>query len=248
MKKYPKLTRSSVDMCGACSRDARPRFPLPTHLIHTTQSAALRGTSLPNQAQLTSILHHITIRDENLQQAVNNTLIALSYIKLKALRNESWLQVLIVVFWIESIVHTLVGHYIADLYSSSASNLVEEVIRLGLMLFLCIIRRECGQLGVETQVLVMKLKKLLEMKGSDMDWNCLGETSNGKKVALWCFYMGMLESRGLPEEMWFHKMVRKEGYKLGLWECSEILSAVRGVLWIDEVFEDRLSHLEDTTA
>ncbi|KAE8452290.1 hypothetical protein EG329_000990 [Mollisiaceae sp. DMI_Dod_QoI] len=225
-----------VDIAGAASRDHPPRFPLPAPLIDSIRAAAIQDIALVDfYPQRSNLLQALVPHDTNLYQAITNTLLSLAYIKYKVSRNETWMRISFVVFWVEPIVYTLVGKHIADPSSSNVAELVQEAIRLGLMILLAKLRRICGQLGVRTQLVLTKLKNIIEARGDDMEWGI-----NVKQALLWCLCLGLMESQEMSEGRWFNRMVWKVANEMGLHEWGDILRVIKDVLWVD-VFDQEFN-------
>ena len=53
---------------------------------------------------------------------------------------------------------------------SQLTSVQEEVCRLGIILFMGLIRRSCGKLGVSSTIYVRKLKALFLATQGEIDW------------------------------------------------------------------------------
>ncbi|KAG4429803.1 hypothetical protein IFR05_014714 [Cadophora sp. M221] len=224
-----------VDLAGACRRDSKPRFPLPDYLIQETQTANYShaigpyGIS-PGLASCIGLFRHDTI----LLKAFHDLSIAIEHVNRKARLGEDWADIKFFIFWIDPIVHGLVGReFLVD------EKALQELTRLGLLLLLSKTRRYCGQLGVSTRYFVGKLNNLLAGQNSFIS----GVSS--EKVLLWAVFMGMFETKDENDGDWFIKKAASVAYKLGFWGWSDTLSAVQEFVWIQDVFDDETGRFRD---
>ncbi|KAH7329949.1 hypothetical protein BKA65DRAFT_508071 [Rhexocercosporidium sp. MPI-PUGE-AT-0058] len=223
-----------VDLSGACRRDSRPAFSPPDRLIQGRQGAFRGNLKLaPGHVPIRSPRPwaNAISQDCLLTKAFDDLLKAINYTKIRASRNEDWLEVKFIVFWIDPIVHNLLGQG-PETQPADGPSVVKETTRIGLILFLFKIRRVSGQLGVSTTFFVAKLKRL----ASTMAWKILWNTS--ERLLLWVLFVGMLESWGTEDEHWFTETTAMAAHWMGLKSWDVTSEAVKQFPWIDGLFED----------
>lgn len=112
---------------------------------------------------------------------------------------------------------------------------MQEVSRLGIILFFAEIRRKCGDLGVPTEVQSKKLRTLLSNPG----WS---RWALFEPLILWVLFFGALEAeRG--DRGWFCNSMVLAARNIGIKDWKGVVSAVSGFLWIGDVFEGRIKEL-----
>lgn len=120
---------------------------------------------------------------------------------------------------------------------SDAGHVMEEVCRLGTMLFLAPIWRWLGASPVWTFTL---RRNLLSVLNSYMiDWGDL------KPLLVWAVYLAALETRDAQERSQLAFMLAVLMGGLGIREWDEMLQVVKSVLWVDRVFA---SNYDETVA
>ncbi|KAH6718902.1 hypothetical protein BKA61DRAFT_652540 [Leptodontidium sp. MPI-SDFR-AT-0119] len=223
-----------VDLGGACRRDSKPTFPPPDRLIKAVQGIFRGNLKLtPNHVPTRSPRPwaNAISQDCLLTNAFDDLLKAINHTKIKAARNEDWLEVRFVVFWIDPIVHSLLGQG-PDSQPTDGPSVVRETTRIGLILFLSKLRRVGGQLGVSTTFFVTKLRGL----ASTMAWKILWDTS--ERLLLWALFIGMLESWGTEDKDWFAETTAMAAHWMGIKSWDATLQGVKQFPWIDGLFED----------
>jgi len=169
--------------------------------------------------------------DHLLTKAFDDLLRAINYIKIRTARNEDWIEVKFIVFWIDPIVHSILGQG-PDTQPSDGPSVVQETARIGLILFLFKLRRVCGQLGVSTIFFVKKLRTL----ASTLAWKTLWNRS--EPLLLWVIFVGMLESFGTEDEGWYVETTAMAAHWMGIKSWNDTLETVKQFPWIDGLFDD----------
>ncbi|KAG4434221.1 hypothetical protein IFR05_010291 [Cadophora sp. M221] len=230
-----------VDLSGACRRDSKPTFPPPDRLIKVVQSIFRGNLKLtPNHVPTRSPRPwaNAISQDCLLTNAFDDLLKAINYTRIKAARGEDWLEVRFVVFWIDPIVHNLLGQG-PETQPTDGLSVVLETTRVGLILFLFKLRRVGGQLGVSTTFFIAKLRRL----ASTMAWKILWDTS--ERLLLWVLFVGMLESQGTEDEDWFAETTAMAAHWMGMKSWDATLAGVKEFPWIDGLFEDECERSEE---
>ncbi|KAK0104801.1 hypothetical protein ONS95_005069 [Cadophora gregata] len=223
-----------VDLSGACRRDSRPTFPPPDRLIQAVQRAFRDKLKLsPNHAPNLSPRPWANAipRDHLLTKGFDDLLRAINYTKIKTAHNEDWIEVKFIVFWIDPIVHNVLGQG-PETQPSDGPSIVQETTRIGLILFLFKLRRVCGQLGVSTIFFIKKLKSL----ASTMAWKTLWNSS--EPLLLWVLFVGMLEAWGTEDQEWYAETAAMAAHWMGMKSWDGALEAVKSFPWVDGLFED----------
>jgi hypothetical protein len=129
--------------------------------------------------------------------------------------------------WIEPTMYRLLA--IRPLqHGSDREHVIEEVCRLGTLLFLAPIWRTLGQSPVWTAAISRNLQLvLLQYK---TEWNEL------KPLLLWSLYYAAVETTDLAERSQFVFMLAMVMNGLQVEEWSELLQIVKSILWVDRVF------------
>ena len=128
--------------------------------------------------------------------------------------------------WIEPTMYRLLAIRPLQL-GNDRENVLEEVCRLGTLLFLAPFWRILGQSPVWTAAISRNLQLvLLQYK---TEWNEL------KPLLIWTLYFAAIETSDLAERNQFVFMlaIAMSGMQLQQW--GELLEIVKGVLWVDKV-------------
>ncbi|KAL2070217.1 hypothetical protein VTL71DRAFT_13243 [Oculimacula yallundae] len=229
-----RLMVFGVDLAGACRRDSRPKFPAPHHLIQAIQGefrSKLIGKLSPNHVTSRSLRPWANAVSGNalLITALDNLLKAINYTKIQTARGENWIGLKLIVFWVDPIVHDLLGQG-AEAQPTDKS-VVHEAIRLGLILFLFKLRRICGQLAVSTTFFVTKLRRLTSTMAGKMMWR------TSERMLTWVLFVGMLESWQTEDEEWYVETAAMAAHSQGLNSWDDIMDAVKNFPWIEGVFD-----------
>ncbi|KAH7403648.1 hypothetical protein BKA64DRAFT_669617 [Cadophora sp. MPI-SDFR-AT-0126] len=225
---------SGVDLGGACRRDSRPKLPGPDRLVQGIQGAFRDKLKLPSNhlpSPSPRPWANAIPRDHILTKAFDDLLRAINYTKIRKARNEDWIEVRFIVFWIDPIIYNVLGQG-PETQPSDGPSAVQETTRIGLILFLFKLRRVCGQLGVSTTLFVKKLKTL----ASTMAWKTLWSAC--EPLLLWVLFIGMLESWRTEDEDWYTETTAMAAHWMGLRSWDDTSKAVKQFPWIDGLFDD----------
>ena len=223
-----------VDLSAACRRDAQPRLKFPENIRNEFRSGILE--KLHEQCEQKSSISTpwwlpSLPEDHLLTRAIHDTRIAIEFTRYKEAKSERWKNVKFLTYWVDPILHTLVGNSIAAVDSESV---MQEATRVGLILFLCKLRYISGQLGVETILFVKKLKMLLLHGG-------LGVYSGSlEPMLLWIVVVGLLESWNRQERIWFLEMTVNLALEMSLQSWDTVVIMVKDVFWVDVAFDDEM--------
>ena len=110
---------------------------------------------------------------------------------------------------------------------SSWEYVMEEVCRLGTLLFLAPIWRALGQTPVRTAMMSRKL--LLVLVENMGEWNEL------KPLLVWALYFAAIETQDLGERSQFVLMLGIVMNGMHLQEWEEVMEIVKDVLWVEKV-------------
>lgn len=206
---------------GSFAQDISPSIPLPH--VWELHSASPPGTirpyspiSLTWKQQLPMHLDWVTIFDDLVQLVALNGAFTKQQLELASTSGS----------WIEPTIHRLLA--IRPMQSgSSRGNVLEEVCRLGTLLFLAPFWRVLGQSPVHTAAISRNLQHVLLC--TKTEWHEL------KPLLAWTLYHAAIETADLTERSQFIFMlaVVMSGMRIHMWE--ELLDAVKGVLWVDLV-------------
>ena len=128
--------------------------------------------------------------------------------------------------WIEPTMYRLLAIRPLQL-GSDRENVLEEVCRLGTLLFLAPFWRVLGQSPVWTAAISRNLQLvLLQYK---TEWNEL------KPLLVWTLYFAAVETSDLAERSQFVFMLAIVMSGMQIQDWSELLDVVKGVLWVDKV-------------
>lgn len=139
--------------------------------------------------------------------------------------------------WVEPMMYRLLAIRPLEL-GTGRENILEEVCRLGTMIFLAPFWRILGQSPVWTAALTRNLQFVL-LK-DQFEWNEL------KPLLVWTIYFASIETSELAERSQFAFMLAMLMKGLQFREWSELLQVVKDVLWVDKVFarSDKLVRVE----
>ncbi|KAL5394411.1 hypothetical protein PMIN06_001583 [Paraphaeosphaeria minitans] len=120
---------------------------------------------------------------------------------------------------------------------SDAGNIMEEICRIGTMLFLAPIWRWLGASPVWTFTLTRNLIPVLH--GYLIDWGEL------KPLLVWTVYFAALETRDARERSQFAFMlaVLMRGMRIRDWD--KLISVIKSVLWMDHIFASSDDSIRD---
>lgn len=128
--------------------------------------------------------------------------------------------------WIEPTMYRLLAIRPLQL-GNDRENVLEEVCRLGTLLFLAPFWRTLGQSPVWTAAISRNLQLvLLQYK---TEWNEL------KPLLIWTLYFAAIETSDLAERSQFVFMLAIVMSGMQLQQWGELLEIVKGVLWVDKV-------------
>ncbi|KAF2826610.1 hypothetical protein CC86DRAFT_349539 [Ophiobolus disseminans] len=217
-----RITTSWADLIGAFFQDIPPVVPLPQKWVSDSQSPPtsprpFRPISLVWKQQLFSRSEWITIFDDVVQ------LISLD----KAFNDEQLLLAVTSGSWMEPTLWRLLT--IRPLQQGSErGHVIEEVCRLGTLLFLSPFWRMLGFGPVWTAAMSRNLLLLL-MKHM-VEWQDL------KPLLTWVLYFAAIETNDLAErsQLVFMLAVVAGGMQLNDW--GDIMNIVKSVLWVERVF------------
>jgi hypothetical protein len=108
-------------------------------------------------------------------------------------------------------------------------NVIEEVCRLGTLLFLTPLWRLLGRYTIWTAVITRKL--LLILTESIIDWNEL------KPLLVWVLYFAAIETKDLVERDKYNFVLAVHVRGMHLQEWNDVMSIIKNVLWVGNVYE-----------
>jgi hypothetical protein len=173
--------------------------------------------SLAWKHQLPMQLDFITIFDDVVQ------LISLD----RAFTEEQLMLAITSGSWVEPTMYRLLA--IRPLHhGNTRENVIEEVCRLGTLLFLAPFWRKLGQSPVWTAAISRNL--LLVLTQNMVEWNDL------KPFLIWVLYAAAIETKDLAERSQFVFMLGILMSGMQLYQWDDIMSIVKSVLWVEKVF------------
>jgi hypothetical protein len=114
------------------------------------------------------------------------------------------------------------------LHSNGPQQLIEEVCRLGTLLFLAPSWRLLRMSPVWTAAIARNL--LLVLTQHRVEWNEL------KPILVWVLYFALIETKVQAERSQYSSMLAALVISMQLYEWDEIMQVVKGVLWVEKVF------------
>lgn len=163
---------------------------------------------------------------------------AIEVAKLKTRRNQQWRVVNFVIFRMYPALHRLLSIRL-DPDSADHWSIIQEAARLGIILFIGELRRQCGALGVSTRLYVTKLKVFMEGLGSTIDW------TSANILLLWSIFFGLLESWTLPEQDWYVESMHAIMARTSLQSWDAVVEKVKSFLWFDDIYDERVEIFRD---
>jgi hypothetical protein len=129
--------------------------------------------------------------------------------------------------WMETIIYRLLC--VRPLQQGNErGNWIEEVCRLGILLFLTPLWRLLGRYTVWTAVISRKL--LLILTENMVEWNEL------KPLLVWVLYFAAIETKDFVERGHFVVMLALVIKGMHLQEWDEIMSTLKNILWVEKVY------------
>ncbi|KAJ8113822.1 hypothetical protein OPT61_g4146 [Boeremia exigua] len=220
-KEYLRITISWSDLMGSFAQDMPPAVPLPLKWeIDSSLPPGIprlrKPISLSWKQQLPMQLDWVFIFDDIVQ------LVSLDF----AFNEHQFELALTSGSWIEPTVHRLLSIRPLQL-GTDRGYVMEEVCRLGTLLFLAPLWRHLGHYHLQTKAISRNLQLvLLQYKA---EWNEL------KPLLVWALYFAALETSDSAERSHFALMLSMIMTSSHLQDWSELVDIVRGVLWVDRV-------------
>ena len=222
-----------VDISSATGQDSRPRFPLREKFIQTFKYETAQELEFQRLAvQLPASWKQIFPPGHQLNDIFSDLTAAIAHTDFKTMKKEFWRDVNFILYWLDPIMHKL-------LCLRSELTPLQEVCRLGIILFTGPIRRNCGKLGVDSTVYVRKLKDLFLATQDKIDW------TPHTQLLLWVLFFGMLETWRLPEQCWYVSSLCLTARGLGLDSWAEVVESVSNFLWMENIFETDLDRFQN---
>ena len=231
-----RLTINRGDLISSFAQDIPPAVPLPRQWAEDCKSpsAFLRpysAVSLAWKQQMPMKRDWITVFDD-----------ILHLVSLDRTFNEKQLELAITSgSWVEPTIYRLLAIRPLN-HGSERENLLEEVCRLGTLLFLAPFWRLLGQSPVRTTAISRNLQLVLLQNTTD--WNQL------KPILVWTLYFAAIETSDLAERSRFVFMLAMVATGLRAQTWNEILQIVKSVTWVDKVFagtedliKDEVTHI-----
>ncbi|KAH7075765.1 hypothetical protein BKA63DRAFT_512323 [Paraphoma chrysanthemicola] len=221
-KEHLRITLTWVDLAGCFAQDIPPIVPLPQQWKAASASPPhsprlLSPVSLAWKQRLPLQLDWITIFDDVGQ------LISLD----RAFTGEQLMLANTSGSWMEPAMYRLLA--IRPLkHGDDPEHVMEEVCRLGTLLFLSPFWRLLGQSPVWTAAISRNL--LLVLTENKVQWNEL------KPLLVWTLYFAAIETNDLAERSLYVSMLAAVMMSMQLQQWDEIMQVLQGVLWVDKVF------------
>jgi hypothetical protein len=213
---------SRADLLGTFAQDVPPDVPMPQKWIADAQSPPNSprpwiAISLIWKQQLPMQVDWITIFDDIVQ------LISLDH----AFSEEQQVLSITSGAWTEPTMWRLLAMR-SLLQGEKREHVIEEVCRLGTLLFLAPFWRKLGHTPVRTEAISRNLAIVL-MKHM-IEWKEL------KPLLAWVLYFAAVETNDLAERSQFVFMLAiiMGGLRLNNWE--DLMLIVKSVLWVEKVF------------
>ncbi|OAL02356.1 hypothetical protein IQ06DRAFT_270754 [Phaeosphaeriaceae sp. SRC1lsM3a] len=221
-KEHLRITLTWVDLVGCFGQDIPPLVPLPHQWQTSAQSPPhsprpLSPLSLAWKQQLPMQLDWVSVFDDIAQ------LISLD----QAFNNEQLLLANTSGSWMEPTMYRLLAIR-PLLHNNSPERAIEEVCRLGTLLFLSPFWRLLGQSPVWTAAISRNL--LLMLTNYRAEWKEL------KPLLAWVLYFAAIETKDLAERSMYVSMLAAVMTGMELLEWDEMLQVIKGVLWVEKVF------------
>ncbi|CAG5158171.1 uncharacterized protein ALTATR162_LOCUS5020 [Alternaria atra] len=221
-KEHLRITLTWADLVGCFSQDIPPVVPLPRQWESDSRSPPNSPRphspiSLLWKQQLPMQLDWITIFDDIVQ------LISVD----RAFNKEQLLLSISSGSWMEPTAYRLLSIR-PLLQGNDRGHVIEEVCRLGTLLFLSPFWRLLGRSIVRTAAISRKLLLLL-MKDM-VEWNEL------KPLLVWVLYFAASETKDLAERSQYVFMLAVLMSGMRLQEWNKTMQILKNVLWVEKVF------------
>ncbi|CAA9962937.1 hypothetical protein PTMSG1_06305 [Pyrenophora teres f. maculata] len=222
-KEHLRLTVSWADLIGSFYQDHPPIVPMPQQWIVDSRSPpnspwpTNNALSLTWKQQLPMHLDWIIIFDDIVQ------LISLD----QAFKEKQLMLAITSGSWMEPTIYRLLAIRPLN-HGNDREKVIEEVCRLGTLLFLSPFWRALGQSPVRTSVISHNL--LLVLTTNMIEWNEL------KPLLIWVIYFAAIETKDLAERSQFVFMLGILMSGLQLQDWDDIIQIVKSVLWVDKIF------------
>ena len=114
------------------------------------------------------------------------------------------------------------------LHGDTPEHVIEEVCRLGTLLFLSPVWRLLGQSPVWTAAISRNL--VLVLTKNKVQWDEL------KPLLVWTLYFAAIETKDLAERSLYVSMLAAVMMGMQLQQWNEVMQVLQGVLWVEKVF------------
>ncbi|KAF2845127.1 hypothetical protein T440DRAFT_493642 [Plenodomus tracheiphilus IPT5] len=221
-KESLRCTITWVDLIGCFAQDLPPVVPMPHPWLQNSSSRPFSPRpSIPIallwKQQLPSRLDWITVFDDIVQLISQDRAFNLEQLVL-AITSGSWIEPTI--YRLLTIRPLHLGH--------DREHVMEEVCRLGTLLFLAPFWRLLGHSPIWTAAIS---RNLLHVLMSNMvEWNEL------KPLLIWVLYFASVETNDLAERSQFLFMLAVLMASMQLREWEGLMDVVKSVLWVEKVF------------
>jgi hypothetical protein len=173
--------------------------------------------SLVWKQQLPMQLDWITIFDDVVQLISLNQAFSMEQLKLANTSGS----------WLEPAMYRLLAIR-PLLHRNNPIKEIEEICRLGTLLFLSPFWRLLGQSPVRTAAISRNL--MLVLRKSSAEWGEL------RPLLVWVLYFAAIETKDLAERSQYVSMLATIAMSMQLQQWDELMQVLKGVLWVEKVF------------
>jgi hypothetical protein len=229
---YIRLSLFWIELNICAAQDTVPRFPIPFHLIGSPYSATheSRGRKHLDQLIQVSGLFSLLSSAEMLDIFTELSFLVIALTAEGSLRIQ-WDADNFPGFGFYPTLHKLLSR------QDDSGNPVQEMCRLGAILFLAEVRRKFGISPVVTNVQCSKLQELLH--ANEVLW-----VKQLDHIRVWTILMGGCAAETPSGHHWAVKALIRSKNCLKERSCAEFIDMASQVWWIDEVFLSKSQELQ----
>jgi hypothetical protein len=216
-----------VDVTFAANQDVPTTFPFPAKL---PQFAIDRASPL-NELELLQMLRHEVLAQSDIWTIFDMFADFLNRVQRDLTANgpRTWKRSDYMYTDILPLLNSLLLQKKCQVSYTENDTIIEELLRVGMLLCLAQIRRDFGMHPIDSRIVVTKLRHWVD-KGRDLALQSL------EPILAWALVMGILESVDVGTRAWFLEQIETwvlEGNPATTVTKPNIIKAASKILWLD---------------
>jgi hypothetical protein len=225
-----------IEHNSAIDQDTIPLYPPPMHLLKSPYSTVEQSHGLLHRDKAISFAGLSSLISSDMFDILTDLSILTVALKLGSARQNIWEDPDFAGFRIYPTLYKLLTIQ-AGPEEDEFRNLVQEICRLGAILFLSEIRRKFGVSPVVTKIQITKLRRLFET--NHIIWD-----KSLEPIRIWVLVMAGCAGSMEAEGTWVAERLVQSRTFMTCAHWGDIIAVVSSMWWIDEVFSSGFKSLE----